>query len=143
MIADSAMTSNKTRATTSCPCGSARDYAGCCQPFHDGEDASSAEALMRSRYAAYVLALEPYLLDTWHAGTRPKSLDLDQDGTTRWLGLEIRRHERTGPDGAIVEFVARYKISGRAFRLHEISRFINEDGRWYYVDGTFPEAKGG
>ena len=137
------MASNKTSATASCPCGSARDYAGCCQPFHVGEDAPTAEALMRSRYAAYVLQLEPYVLDTWHAGTRPSDLDLHQDGTTRWLGLDIRRHQLTGPDSAIVEFVARYKIAGRAFRLHEISRFVREDGCWYYVDGTFPDAKAG
>ncbi len=130
------MASSKTSAPT-CPCGNGKDYAQCCSPFHDGQDAPTAEALMRSRYSAYVLALEPYLLDTWHAGTRPPSLDLDQDGATRWLGLEIRRHQRTGPDSAIVEFVARYKVAGRAFRLHEISRFIQEDGRWYYVDGEF------
>lgn len=124
-----------------CPCGSGKDYAQCCGPFHDGQDAPTAEALMRSRYSAYVLALEPYLLDTWHAGTRPPSLDLDEDGPTRWLGLEIRRHQRTGPDSATVEFVARYKISGRAFRLHEISRFIQEEGRWYYVNGEFQEKR--
>ena len=132
------MASSKT-GVPACPCGSGRTYAECCGLYHNGEDAPTAEALMRSRYSAYVLRLEPYLLDTWHAGTRPPSLDLDQDGTTRWLGLEIRRHERTGPDSATVEFVARYKMAGRAFRLHEISRFIHEDGRWYYVDGYFPD----
>ena len=132
------MTSSKIDGPA-CPCGSGRAYTRCCGTYHDGEDAPTAEALMRSRYSAYVRRLEPYLLDTWHAGTRPPSLDLNQDGTTRWLGLEIRRHERTGPDSAIVEFVARYKIAGRVFRLHEISRFIHENGRWYYIDGAFPD----
>lgn len=138
MTSGTAVVSSKTSEPT-CPCGSGRDYAECCSPFHGGEDAPTAEALMRSRYSAYVLRLEPYVLDTWHASTRPPSLDLDQDGTTHWLGLEIRRHERTGADSATVEFVARYKIAGRAFRLHEISRFIREDGRWHYVDGAFPD----
>jgi len=92
---------------------------------------------MRSRYSAYVLRLEPYLLATWHASTRPASLDLADD-TARWLGLEIRRHDVTGTDRAVVEFVARYRIAGRAQRLHEISRFVREDGRWFYVDGEFP-----
>ena len=133
------MVSSKTCVPASCPCGSGRTYAECCGPFHDGEGAPTAEALMRSRYSAYVLQLEPYLLDTWHAGTRPPSLDLDQGETTRWLGLEIRRHQRTGPDSATVEFVARYKIGGRACRLHEISRFVLEDGHWHYVDGVFPD----
>jgi len=133
-----AVASRKTRLTA-CPCGSGRTYGKCCGLYHDGESAPTAEALMRSRYSAYVLQLEHYLLDTWHASTRRPSLDLAQEGTTRWLGLEIRHHQRTGPDSATVEFVARYKIAGRAFRLHEISRFIREDARWYYVDGAFPE----
>ena len=93
---------------------------------------------MRSRYSAYVLGLEPYLLSTWHASTRPGALDLDADGATRWLGLEVRRHEASGPERAIVEFVARFRIDGRGQRLHEISTFLREDGRWYYVDGSFP-----
>lgn len=88
---------------------------------------------MRSRYSAYVLVLEPYLLSTWHASTRPTSLDLDDDRETRWLGLAVKRHEAEN-DKALVEFVARYKIAGRAYRIHETSRFRREDGHWYYVD---------
>lgn len=97
---------------------------------------------MRSRYSAYVLALTPYVLQTWYASTRPASLDLSEDAQTRWLGLDIKRHTMTGPDAAIVEFVARYKIAGRAHRLHEVSRFVHENGRWYYVDGEFPAKAG-
>ena len=93
---------------------------------------------MHSRYSAYVLGLEPYLLATWHASTRPTALDLDKETSPRWLGLDIKRHQATGPDSAVVEFVARYKTGGRAHRLHEVSRFVREDGRWYYVDGEFP-----
>ncbi len=89
---------------------------------------------MRSRYAAYVLKLASYLLATWHPSTRPSSIDLD---TPKWLGLQVRHHQETG-DTATVEFVARYKVGGKAHRLHEVSRFIREDGRWYYVDGEFP-----
>ena len=90
---------------------------------------------MRSRYSAYFLALEPYLLATWHASTRPSPPLFDEAQNPRWLGLEIKRHETTGSDSAIVEFVARYKVGGRAHRLHETSRFVREDGRWFYVDG--------
>ena len=98
---------------------------------------------MRSRYSAYVLALEPYLLATWHASTRPPSLDLAEDDPVRWLGLEIRRCETAAAvaedaDSSMVEFVefvARYKTGGRAHRLHETSRFVLEDRRWFYVDG--------
>lgn len=92
---------------------------------------------MRSRYSAYVLKREDYVLATWHSSTRPEKLDLAADAQTKWLGLDVKRHELTAPDQAIVEFVARYKINGRAQRLHEISRFIQLDQRWYYVEGTF------
>ena len=91
---------------------------------------------MRSRYSAYVLGLGPYLLATWHATTRPESLDLAGDACTRWLGLEIRRHQQADDAHATVEFVARYRIGGRGHRLHEVSQFVREDGRWYYVAGT-------
>lgn len=123
---------------TECPCGSGKAYAQCCQRYHSGEAAPSAEALMRSRYTAFVLELEPYLLATWHADTRPDKLDMQASPKPRWLGLQVKRHVQDGEHGT-VEFVARYRIGGRAHRLHEISRFVCEDGRWYYVDGSFVE----
>jgi SEC-C motif-containing protein len=118
-----------------CPCGSA-DYAACCGIYHGGTPAPDAAAMMRSRYSAYVLKLEAYLMATWHPGTRPAVLDLATDNT-KWIGLEIRKHNAESADRATVEFVARYRIGGRAARLHEVSRFVREDGRWFYVDGEF------
>ena len=90
---------------------------------------------MRSRYTAYTLLREDYLRSTWHASTRPAALGLAEDVPTKWLGLEVKRHEQQDADHAIVEFVARYKVNGRAHRLHEVSRFVREEGRWFYVDG--------
>lgn len=92
---------------------------------------------MRSRYSAYVRGLEDYLLATWHSSTRPAKLDLRSEGPrTQWLGLKVVRSQTQGQDHAIVEFVARYRIGGAsAVRLHETSRFVCEEGRWYYVDG--------
>ncbi|MFA6313783.1 MAG: YchJ family protein [Sterolibacterium sp.] len=125
----------KRTAPSPCPCGSGRPYADCCRLPHEGTIPADAEASMRSRYSAYVFKLEAYLRATWHPSTRPQRLDLDDDGaTTKWLGLEVERHEITGPDQAIVEFTARYKIGGRAQRLHEVSRFVRENGQWYYLD---------
>jgi len=126
--------------TVPCPCQSGRSYAQCCAPLHGGEAvADNAEALMRSRYSAYVRGDAAYLLASWHASTRPVALDLSDAGATRWLGLDVRSHEQHDSDHAIVEFVARYRTGGEpAVRLHEISRFVREDGRWYYVDGEFP-----
>lgn len=122
-----------------CPCGGAT-YASCCGRYIDGgEPAPTAEQLMRSRYSAYVLRNESYLKATWHASTRPADT-ITQDDGTKWLGLDVRKHV-PGGDAATVEFVARYKLGGRAHRLHEVSRFVREDGRWFYVDGSFPETK--
>lgn len=123
-----------------CPCGSGRPYAACCQPFHQGDIPATAESLMRSRYTAYVLGLEPYLLASWHPDTRPASLSLDREPATRWLGLSVRDHRQQDDTHAEVEFVARYKVGGRAYRLHERSRFIREGGRWYYLDGVMDPA---
>ena len=91
---------------------------------------------MRSRYSAYVLHLEPYLLSTWHDSTRPPHIRFDDEPELKWLGLKVKRHETNG-DSAMVEFVARYRQGGRGQRLHEVSRFVREAGQWYYVDGEF------
>lgn len=122
-------------ASMSCPCGRPRSYAACCGTFHAGSPAPDAESLMRSRYAAYVLAREDYLLATWHASTRPAEVNLTTTPRPQWLVLEVRSATDNG-DSATVEFVARYRIEGRGHRLHEVSRFVREEGRWFYVEGT-------
>jgi len=122
-----------------CHCGKAESYQCCCGKFHVGEIPENAEQLMRSRYSAYVLGLEDYLLATWHESTRPASLDFSDAAKTKWLGLEIKRNSVIDSHRAQVEFVARYKTGGQsAVRLHEISDFVFEDGKWFYVSGVFP-----
>jgi SEC-C motif-containing protein len=92
---------------------------------------------MRSRYSAYVVGLIDYLLATWHPSTSPGELEL---WPVKWLGLEVRHSEIEG-DAGVVEFVARHRDgSGRAQRLHETSRFVRQDGRWYYIDGQIADA---
>ena len=119
-----------------CPCGSGGLYSACCASWHQGDAAPTPEALMRSRYSAYVLCLGEYLLATWHPSTAPGELDLSP---VKWLGLEVRHAEQT-VDAGVVEFVARYKVNGKAERIHEVSRFVREGGRWLYVDGEPPSA---
>ena len=124
-----------------CPCGLPQPYAACCGRWHAGAlqlQAPDAQALMRSRYAAHVLGLHDYLLATWHPSTRPAALDAPGPAL-RWLGLEVRRHRPLDATRAEVEFVARSKMGGRAFRLHETSRFVREGGQWFYVDGDVRE----
>ncbi|MBC2732092.1 YchJ family metal-binding protein [Thiobacillus sp.] len=122
-----------------CPCGSGRPLADCCGRFHVGERAPDAESLMRSRYSAYVLGLEDYLRATWHPATCPVALGLDAVPRPQWLGLTVKAYTPLDETHATVEFVARYKLNGRAFKLHETSRFERVDGRWLYVDGEIRE----
>ena len=119
-----------------CPCESGKPYNSCCEPAHKGTPALTAEALMRSRYTAYVLGLEDYLLKTWAAETRPAALNLSDDTAIKWLGLQVKRVEITSETTAIVKFFARYKIGGKAERLHEISQFVRVEGCWYYLAGS-------
>ena len=112
-------------------------FAQCCERYLDHFDtapAPSAEYLMRSRYSAFVLERADYLQNTWHQTTRPSELTFEQD--VKWLGLNVRAYRLIDPEHAEVEFVASSRLKGRPTRLHELSRFVREDGRWFYVDGT-------
>lgn len=123
--------------STTCPCGQPLPYVRCCGRYIDGgEEAGDAETLMRSRYTAYTLDREAYLLASWHPDTRPQHLDLATEPAPKWLGLQVKSHALQDASHATVEFIARYKVGGRAGRMHELSRFVCEDGRWYYLDGT-------
>lgn len=128
---------NKPTPATPCPCGRPLPYTQCCGPLHAGQPAADAEALMRSRYSAFVLGDAAYLRASWHPDTCPaEPLPADPPGQrTRWLGLTVQQHRVTGPDTAEVAFVARYRVGGgSAVRLVEHSRFVRIDGRWLYLD---------
>ena len=128
----------KSPSPDACPCGLGPTYGGCCGRFiADGVAAPTAAALMRSRYTAYVREDADYMLATWHVSTRPSALTFDPPAP-RWLGLDVRVHAKADAVNASVEFVARYRLAGRAHRLHERSRFVLDDGRWYYIDGQMP-----
>ncbi len=126
---------------TACPCGRMQgkrslSFEQCCQRYLDhfgSTPAPDAESLMRSRYSAFVLQRSDYLLITWDAILRPDELDFDAN--TKWLGLQVKMHHTIDLEHAEVEFVARYRVQGKAPRLHELSRFVCRDGRWYYLDG--------
>ncbi|WP_395576191.1 YchJ family protein [Streptomyces sp. BK79] len=121
--------------TPSCPCGLPEPYEKCCGRFHAGAAAApTAEALMRSRYSAFVRLDAGYLLRTWHPGTRPRRLDLDPG--TRWTGLEIL--DTTAGSAFHSTGTVTFRASYRGGSLHERSRFERVDGAWVYVDGEFP-----
>lgn len=119
-----------------CPCLSGEQYDECCARFHRGEaDAPTAEQLMRSRYSAFVVLEPNYLLRTWHASTRPDSMELHPD--MQWRRLDIVSTTDGGPldTSGTVEFAAHYRLDGERGVQRELSRFVREDKHWYYVDG--------
>jgi SEC-C motif domain protein len=138
----------KIKSSGICPCRVREEgdlhYDVCCGPWHAGASEGlfppTPEALMRSRYSAYALAKKNdaqgqdclrYLLGTWLPATSPGELELS---LTQWSGLEVL-HTETDGDAGIVEFLAYYKENGKALRMHERSRFIRVEGRWFYIDG--------
>lgn len=100
----------------------------------------TAEELMRSRFEAFRRADAAWLLRTWHPSTRPRDLDLAEN--PRWRGLQIVDTVAGGPgdDAGTVEFRATYLTGDGVGVLHERSRFVREEGRWFYIDGDVREA---
>jgi len=125
-----------------CPCGSGQPLAGCCGPYlGDARPAPTPEALMRSRYSAFVLHNWPYLLQTWAPGCRqehtPESLAAGPHPA--WVRLEIVSAPLPEIDKGMVEFKAWHRDGDSLHCLHERSRFVKLDGRWYYREGElFP-----
>lgn len=129
---------NRMNGETKCLCGSGLPYDECCGAFHNREKlAPTAEALMRSRFSAFALENEPYLLDTWDYAKRPAKVDFPHDAV-EWQRLEIVSTRKGGLKDAkgIVEFRAYYLQDGDEYVLNEISRFRKDKGRWYYLDGA-------
>lgn len=125
------------RETSRCACGSGLTRGECCGPILCGaETAETAQALMRSRYSAFMESNSAYLLESWHPDSRPDRLELNPE--QRWLGMKVLSCEGGSEldDEGMVEFVARYKIAGRGYRLHELSRFVRTSNGWLYVDGV-------
>jgi SEC-C motif-containing protein len=123
-----------------CPCNSNKPYSTCCEPLLAGDkNAITAENLMRSRYTAYVQRDVKYLLKTWHPSTRPANID--PATISEWYGLHIVNTEEGGEidDEGVVEFKATSLSQKKIWRRHEISRFVKEDGQWFYIDGEIQE----
>ncbi|MGE5476234.1 MAG: YchJ family protein [Bacteroidales bacterium] len=129
-----------------CPCSSGRPLDACCGPLLDGGAATSAEALMRSRYTAFVLGHMDYLDRTVCEEKRDETDRAEVEASSRdaeGLGLEIRATAGggEGDDTGTVEYVARFRIHGQQVAHHELAQFRREDGQWLYVDGEMnPKA---
>lgn len=117
-----------------CPCGSHKLYSECCSLLHKGQAAASAEALMRSRFSAFSLQLSDYLLSSWHSTTRPEQIELD--AATQWKRLEIINAANDGQQGS-VHFKAYYQEKNEWHLLEETSKFLFENGHWFYHSGNY------
>jgi len=119
--------------TTTCPCGWGEPFEACCGRYLAGTDAPTAEALMRSRFTAFAVGDAQYLLHSWHADTRPDTLELDDD--LEWKRLVVLATEQGSPfdDDGVVEFEAYYRQNGRRGVQHERSTFTRVERRWVYV----------
>ena len=132
---------------TLCACGSGLAYAGCCELFHSGQAVSlTAEALMRSRYCAYVCGEIDYLVGTTLPAARTTDLWVNYKSTAdsiQWIGLEVLRTQQGGEADKVgkVEFQASYIQGGERAVHHELSRFRRSGGQWYYVDGLRPSGE--
>ncbi|QXE33629.1 hypothetical protein KQY30_04340 [Streptomyces sp. GMY02] len=158
------LTGRSDRSAAPCPCGLPAAYGACCGRFHSGAAGAAtattppaavppptgaisptavtpptAELLMRSRYSAFAVGDEPYLLRSWAPATRPPGVDLDP--AVRWTSLEILETTDGTPfhTTGTVTFRARFTHQGKPGVLSERSRFARHEGAWVYVDGTVAE----
>jgi SEC-C motif-containing protein len=118
-----------------CPCSSGDVFGDCCGPLLQGVPAPTAERLMRSRYTAFALEDADYLRRTWHATTRPATVEVEPE--LQWRRLLIIDRVAGGPFDreGVVEFEAFWRQGADRGSLHERSRFVREERQWYYVDG--------
>jgi SEC-C motif-containing protein len=124
-----------------CHCGSGADYEACCGPIVAGDvQAETAEALMRSRYSAYVVGDVAHLersLDREGREDFDSESALQWAESAEWKGLEVLSTERGGvdDDDGVVEFVARYEVDDQLLEHHERATFAKNSGRWEFVNG--------
>lgn len=130
-----------------CPCGSGNDFDACCGSILEGASAATPEALMRSRFTAFVHGNLDHIERT-HAKSVRDSFNRSAAESTanavKWLSLEILETAEGGPDddNGVVEFAARFKQDGETHVHHEKATFVREDGEWRYVDGKMnPQGK--
>ena len=131
---------------TPCPCNSNKNYGSCCGLYiGTKEHAPTPEAMMRTRYTAYVLGDMSHLIKTIPLLER-KAFDersaLAWSKSAEWLGLEVlgsKEYEQGRK--ARVEFIAKYKIEGEEQKHHEIAMFEKTQNRWFFVDSKILEDK--
>lgn len=130
--------SQQSQQSNYCPCNSGKDFNNCCKPFLLGSSIpDNPEALMRSRYTAYTMANIDYIVQTMQG---PAFVGFDKISakdwaeSANWQSLKVLSSSIDSPESGRVEFIAKYKINGKMFKLQEHSVFHFIDNRWFYVD---------
>ncbi|MGF1901495.1 YchJ family metal-binding protein [Aliivibrio sifiae] len=123
-----------------CPCGTKKNYSVCCEPIHNNHElAKTPELLMRSRYSAHVKQLPQYIIDTYHASCHAEEFreGIEESIALDWRKLKVISFNlsKTNDNEGFVSFKATYSENGQLHQLKEHSRFLKENGKWYYVDG--------
>ena len=121
-----------------CLCGSGKALNDCCRPYLGGlKSTPTAEALMRSIYAALCVDDQDYIMRTWHESTRPEKPQSIVGTKVKWVTLQILHIEGGGlnDDAGAVEYFAHFSLNGKMIRLHEISHFKRTEGEWFYLYG--------
>ncbi|SLM29797.1 conserved hypothetical protein [Desulfamplus magnetovallimortis] len=128
-----------------CYCNSQKNYDECCLPYlSNTTNPQTPEQLMRSRYSAFCTENIKYLVDTHYPLKREEKEEEILEETiknTQWLGLKVLKKEKDKKESNIeyVEFAAFYQANNKYGQLHEKSKFIYENDKWYYVDGVLLE----
>ncbi|ENM5882532.1 YchJ family protein [Vibrio metoecus] len=127
-----------------CYCGNTEPYSQCCEPIHQNfQNVTTPEQLMRARFSAHILKNTDFVVNTYHPSCHAEEdrEAIQESVQSDWLRLEVISAEMgRGNDEGFVHFRAFLAQQGQEYCLEERSRFLNEDGRWYYIDGEFPEA---
>lgn len=128
-----------------CPCKSGKPYQNCCQLVHQQHSAAQLpEQLMRARYCAHVLNLVDFVINTYHPTCHAQDdrEAIAESVHSNWVNLEVvAREPGNNANEGFVTFKAYLEQDGEEFRLEERSRFVRENGLWYYIDGTFPDPE--
>ncbi|QCU90123.1 YchJ family protein [Thiomicrorhabdus sediminis] len=124
-----------------CPCTSDKRYQDCCRPFIEGGSyPEKAEQLMRSRFCAFVLKNESYLLKTWCTANRPDNIDFDSSINWQKLVINGRKKGRRKDKEGWVTFIAHYQAGEQSGYLHEKSYFVRDsEQHWCYQDGEIKD----
>ncbi len=134
----------KVSVNAPCPCGSKKKYKKCCKIFHNGASAPTALLLMKSRFSAFAVGDATYIMKTTHNENQDYTTDtaawkssiLEFCNSTVFKQLTIVETQEEKSE-SYVTFKAILLQHNHDASFIEKSRFLKEEGKWYYHSGVF------